>query len=143
MSLHQTANELREEFAFLDDWEERYSHIIDMGRANPALAPEERTDDTRVRGCASQVWLVSEATRDGRLHFRAESDAILVSGLIAILIRLFSGQKVDEIAAFDAHSFFKQIGVADTLTAQRSNGLAAMLARIQDEACRLVERRSG
>ena len=142
MSVQESADALRDEFAFLDDWEARYSHIIDMGRANPPLAGEERTDITRVRGCASQVWLVSEATRDGRLHFRAESDAILVSGLIAILIRLFSDQRVEDIADFDAHIFFRDIGVADTLTAQRSNGLASMLARIQSEAQELAARRS-
>ncbi|MEO0700437.1 MAG: SufE family protein, partial [Pseudomonadota bacterium] len=88
----------------------------------------------RVRGCASQVWMVSQLGRDGLLHVRAESDAVLVSGLIAILIRLYSGQAPGDIERFDAKSLFRELGVSDTLTAQRSNGLAAMLARIRADA---------
>ena len=134
MSVSHAAAEIRDEFAFLDDWEERYAHIIDMGRANPALAPEERNEETRVRGCASQVWMVSEPMGEGKLGLRAESDAVLVSGLIAILIRLYSGQNAADILEFDAHGFFREIGVSDALTAQRSNGLASMLARIHADA---------
>lgn len=134
MSIQDSANALREEFAFLDDWEDRYAHIIDMGKANPALDPDERTDESRVRGCASQVWMVTEQAEDDTLIIRAESDAVLVSGLIAILVRLFSGQTAEEIIHFDARRFFNEIGVSDTLTAQRSNGLAAMLKRIKEEA---------
>jgi len=134
MSISEIADELRDEFAFLDDWEARYEHIIDLGKANPPLEPNERTDETRVRGCASQVWMVSQLGRDGLLHVRAESDAVLVSGLIAILIRLFSGQSPAEIESYDAKALFKELGVSDTLTAQRSNGLASMLARIRADA---------
>ncbi len=134
MSVSESATQIREEFAFLDDWEDRYAHIIDMGRANPPLSPDERNEDTRVRGCASQVWMVSEPLGDGQLGLRAESDAVLVSGLIAILIRLYSGQNVADILEFDAHDFFRDIGVSDALTAQRSNGLASMLARIKADA---------
>ena len=87
-----------------------------------------------MRGCASQVWLVTRLEKDGTLSIRAESDAVLVSGLIAILVRLFSGQTPEEIEAFDAKALFRDIGVSDTLTAQRSNGLASMLARIKADA---------
>ncbi len=134
MRVSAAADEIRDEFALLDDWEDRYAHIIDMGRANPALTGDERNEDNRVRGCASQVWMVATPLGEGRLGLRAESDAVLVSGLIAILTRLFSGQNAADIVEFDAHGFFREIGVSDALTAQRSNGLASMLSRIQASA---------
>lgn len=134
MAIEDAARDLKDEFSFLDEWEARYEHIIDLGKSNPDLAPEERNENTRVRGCASQVWLVTRLEKDGTMTIRAESDAVLVSGLIAILTRLFSGQRPEEIKAFDAKGLFREIGVSDTLTAQRSNGLAAMLARIKSDA---------
>jgi len=134
MAIADTARELREEFDFLDEWEARYEHIIDLGKSNPDLLPEERNETSRVRGCASQVWLVTKLEKDGTMNIRAESDAVLVSGLIAILTRLFSGQTPEEIENFDAKALFKDIGVSDTLTAQRSNGLASMLSRIKADA---------
>ncbi|MCI4645827.1 MAG: SufE family protein [Hyphomonadaceae bacterium] len=134
MAIEDAARELRDEFSFLEEWEARYEHIIDLGKSNPDLLPEERNEKSRVRGCASQVWLVTRLEKDGTMTIRAESDAVLVSGLIAILLRLFSGQTPDEIETFDAKSLFKDIGVSDTLTAQRSNGLASMLARIKADA---------
>lgn len=134
MPIEDTARDLKDEFAFLDDWEARYEHIIDLGKSNPDLRPEERNELSRVRGCASQVWLVTKLEKDGRMTVRAESDAVLVSGLIAILTRLYSGQTPAEITSFDAKALFKAIGVSDTLTAQRSNGLASMLNRIKADA---------
>ncbi|MGH1422656.1 MAG: SufE family protein [Hyphomonas sp.] len=133
MTMQDTATEIREEFSWLDDWEARYAHIIDLGKANAPLEATERTEDTRVRGCASQVWMVTDTDGD-RLTVRAESDAMIVSGLIALLIRLYSGQKSSDILAFDAKSFLEEIGVAGALTAQRSNGLASMLDRIRHDA---------
>ncbi|MEM8615993.1 MAG: SufE family protein, partial [Pseudomonadota bacterium] len=82
MSLETRAEEIADEFAFLDDWEDRYAHLIDLGKANPPLAAHERSEDTRVRGCASQVWMVFDDAPDGQLRLRAESDAMIVSGLI-------------------------------------------------------------
>ncbi|MEO9971729.1 MAG: SufE family protein [Hyphomonadaceae bacterium] len=134
MTLEETAQDIREEFSFLDDWEERYAHLIDLGKSNTPLTDAERTEANRVRGCASQVWLVSEATDDRRLNLRAESDAMIVSGLIALLVRLFSGQPMAEINKFDPASFLEEIGVSGALTAQRSNGLASMIQRIQADA---------
>ena len=133
MSIAETAAEIREDFSWLDDWEARYAHIIDLGKANPPLEPHERTEETRVRGCASQVWLVT-GWQDGKLVLRAESDAMIVSGLIALLIRLYTGATRDEILSFDAKAFLDEIGVSGALTSQRSNGLASMLARIQADA---------
>jgi len=134
MTLTERAAEISDEFDFLDDWEDRYAHIIDLGKANPALTAEERTEDTKVRGCASQVWMVLSPEPGDRLSIRAESDAMIVSGLISILIRLFSGATKNEIRGFDADAFLTQIGVKGALSAQRSNGLASMLARIQETA---------
>lgn len=139
MSIETAANEIRDEFDFLDDWESRYAHIIDLGKANPPLEPDERNEDTRVRGCASQVWMVTETTPDHELVVRAESDAMIVSGLIAILIRLYSGKTPDAILAFDVHGFLNEIGVAGALTAQRSNGLASMVSRVRADAERALE----
>ncbi len=139
MSIETAAGDIRDEFDFLDDWEARYAHIIDLGKSNPPLEPHERTEETRVRGCASQVWMITEAKPERELEIRAESDAMIVSGLIAILTRLYSGESPDAILAFDVHGFLKEIGVADALTAQRSNGLASMVSRIRADAERALE----
>ncbi len=133
MSIETKATEIREDFSWLEDWEARYAHLIDLGKANPPLASSERTEETRVRGCASQVWMVTHVD-NGRLVLRAESDAIIVSGLIALLTQLYSGEPPEDILRFDAKAFLEEIGVAGALTAQRSNGLASMLARVQCDA---------
>ena len=133
MSIEIKAADIREEFSWLEDWEARYAHLIDLGKANPPLAPQERSEETRVRGCASQVWMVT-GVADGKLGVRAESDAIIVSGLIALLIRLYSGEPVGDILKFDVKALLDEIGVTGALTAQRSNGLASMLARIRTDA---------
>jgi cysteine desulfuration protein SufE len=101
MSIAETAADIREDFSWLEDWEARYAHIIDLGKANPPLEPHERTEETRVRGCASQVWLVT-GWEDGKLVLRAESDAMIVSGLIALLVQLYTGATREEILSFDA-----------------------------------------
>ena len=133
MSIETNAAEIREEFAWLDDWEARYAHIIDLGKANPGLEDAEKTDATLVRGCASQVWMVT-GEDGGHLTLRAESDAMIVSGLIALLIRLYHGASFKDAEGFDAKALLEDIGVAGALTAQRSNGLASMLTRIQTDA---------
>ena len=138
MTIDETANDVRDEFSFLDDWEARYAHLIDLGKANKALEDHERSEATRVRGCASQVWLISEVRPDGTLSLRAESDAMIVSGLIALLIRLLSGRRPETILAFDTNALLEEIGVSGALTAQRSNGLASMLNRIQADAQAMI-----
>lgn len=134
MSIQDAAQDISDEFTFLDDWEDRYAHIIDLGKANPPLMAQQRTEQTRVRGCASQVWLVTHIQDDGGLAIEAESDAMIVSGLIAVLRRLFSGAQPADILAFNAQAFLDDIGVAGALTAQRSNGLSSMLDRIRKDA---------
>jgi cysteine desulfuration protein SufE len=133
MSVAEQAARLREDFAFLDDWEARFAHLIDLGRSLPSLASEEYAEANKVRGCASQVWLIAEPspTSPGAIRFRGASDAMIVSGLVAMLLQLFSDQQPTDILAFDAEGFFRDIGIADALTPQRSNGLKSMLARIR------------
>lgn len=125
--------ELEDEFSFLDDWEERYRHVIDLGRAVPPLADDERVDAAKVRGCASQVWLISDMHGD-LIHFRGQSDAAIVQGLLAILLRLYSGRTAQEIIALDAGNAFAILGLGEALSPQRSNGLKAMALRIRDVA---------
>lgn len=126
--------ELADEFDLLGDWEERYRYVIELGRELAPLVDAERSDANRVRGCASQVWLVTEPQSDGTLVFRGDSDAHIVRGLIAVLLRLYSGQPLTDILAFDIQGAFAKLGLAGHLSAQRSNGLASMATRIRRDA---------
>ena len=127
-------SELIDEFELLGDWEERIRHVIDLGKSLDPLTDAERSDLNKVRGCASQVWLVTGRSPDGALTFRGDSDAHLVRGLIAVLLRLYSGSSPAEIAAFDAPAAFTRLGLTGALTQQRSNGLGAMVQRIRRDA---------
>lgn len=133
-SIDQSLAELAEEFEILGDWEERYRHVIDLGRDLAPLSDAERSDANKVRGCASQVWLVNETRDKERLSFRGDSDAHIVRGLIAILLRLYSGRAPPEILAFDAKAGFERLGLSGALSAQRSNGLFSMVERIRRDA---------
>jgi cysteine desulfuration protein SufE len=133
-AIEHDLEELADEFELLGDWEERYRYVIDLGRELAPLSDAERSDVNKVRGCASQVWLVREPQPDGALRFRGDSDAHIVRGLIAILLRLFSGRTPDQILAFDAKAAFERLGLSGALSAQRSNGLASMVARIRKDA---------
>lgn len=126
--------ELVDEFDLLGDWEERYRYVIELGRELEPFSDAERTDVHKVRGCASQVWLVTEPQPDGTVRFRGDSDAHIVSGLIAILLRLYSGRAPADILAFDAKAAFEALGLTGALSAQRSNGLASMVGRIRRDA---------
>lgn len=133
-TIDQSLAELEEEFEVLGDWEERYRYVIDLGRDLAPLTDAERSDANKVRGCASQVWLVASAGEDGRLRFRGDSDAHIVRGLIAILMRLYSGRGSAEILAFDAKAAFGRLGLTEALSQQRSNGLFSMVERIRRDA---------
>ena len=126
--------QLREDFSFLDDWEDRYKHVIDLGRALPAMPEALKTSATKVNGCASQVWIYSTPAVDGKLTLQGDSDALIVKGLIAITFMIFSGKTPAQILALDAHAIFAKLGLKDHLTPQRSNGLASMVARIKADA---------
>lgn len=133
-SIDQDLEDLAAEFDLLGDWEERYRYVIELGRELAPLTDAERSDPNKVRGCASQVWLVTEPQDDGTLRFRGDSDAHIVRGLIAIVLRLFSGRRPEEILAFDTKAAFDQLGLTGALSSQRSNGLASMVARIRRDA---------
>jgi cysteine desulfuration protein SufE len=133
-SIDQDFHDLAEEFDLLGDWEERYKYVIEMGRELAPLTDAERSDANKVRGCASQVWLVTEPQPDGTLKFRGDSDAHIVRGLIAVLLRLFSGRAPADILGFDIKAALDQLGLSGALSSQRSNGLASMVARIRRDA---------
>lgn len=133
MTHPQAFTDIAENLSFLDDWEDRYRYIIELGQALPSLAEAEKSAENKVHGCVSQVWLVSQ--RDGaRLSYRGESDAMIVRGLVAILVALYSGRPAAEIAQTDAIAIFDELGLREHLTTQRSNGLVAMVNRIRGEA---------
>ena len=134
MAIADALDDLDAEFELLGDWEQRYRHVIDLGRTLAPLTAAERSDANKVRGCASQVWLVTEPQGDGTLKFRGDSDAHIVRGLIAILLRLYSGRAPDEILGFDAKAAFERLGLTGALSSQRSNGLFAMTERIRRDA---------
>jgi cysteine desulfuration protein SufE len=141
MSHPAAFQEIADNLAFLDDWEERYRYIIELGQAVPKLSPAEKSAENKVHGCVSQVWLVAEpTTADGKpsLNLRGESDAMIVQGLVAVLLALYSGRPADEIAATDAIVLFDELGLREHLTTQRSNGLVAMVNRIRGEATALA-----
>ncbi|MEM9144704.1 MAG: SufE family protein [Pseudomonadota bacterium] len=134
--------DLVENFALFDDWEDRYRYVIDLGREMDPLPETERTPAHKVEGCASQVWLVPEINGEGeaaRLLFRGDSDAMIVRGLIAVLHRLFSDRPVSEVAETDAPGQLARLGLTEALSAQRSNGLRAMVARLQGIAQARIE----
>ncbi len=129
-SMMSRFDDILADFAFLDDWDERYKYLIDLGRALPPY-PEDRRDDAhKVKGCASQVWLDPRRV-DGRLDFAGDSDAHIVKGLVALLIALYSGRTPEEILDIDAATALAPLDLSAHLTPQRSNGLASMAARIR------------
>ncbi|MDJ0827749.1 MAG: SufE family protein [Rhodobacter sp.] len=133
--------EIADTFEFLDDWEDRYRHVIDMGKAMEPLEEALRVPATKVTGCASQVWIVPEVEGQGRaavFRFRGDSDAMIVRGLIAILRALYSGLRVDEVLTVDAPAELARLGLHDHLSSQRSNGLRAMVERIRGLARQAV-----
>jgi cysteine desulfuration protein SufE len=125
--------EIAENLSYLDDWEDRYKYIIELGQALPPLSDAEKNAANKVNGCVSQVWLVSGRDRD-LLTYRGESDAMIVRGLAAILIALYSGRPAREVAETDAIALFDELGLREHLSTQRSNGVAAMVNRIRSEA---------
>ena len=126
--------DIADTFDFLDDWEDRYRHVIDIGKAMPPLEDAFRVAATKVDGCASQVWILPQITGDGPgaiFSFRGESDAMIVRGLIAILHALYSGLSIAEVLKVDAAAELARLGLNDHLSAQRSNGLRSMVERIR------------
>jgi len=125
-----------DDFAFLSDWEERYMHVIDLGKSLPPLDEAEKNEATKVKGCVSQVWLVSDRTDDDDpiLTFRGDSDAHIVKGLVAVALQIFSNRKASKIQELDSTAILKELDLQEHLSPQRSNGLNAMIGRIKAEA---------
>lgn len=124
--------EIVDEFSLFDSWEDKYEYIIDMGKKLPALDDKYKKEENRIRGCQSTVWMVSEA-KDGRIFYKADSDAVIVKGLISMLIRVFSGQKASDIVNADM-KFIDDIGMSTHLAQTRSNGLRAMIKQMKLDA---------
>jgi cysteine desulfuration protein SufE len=133
MELPENIQDMIDDFAFLTDWEDRYMHVIDMGKAMAPLEPSEKTDAHKVKGCVSQVWLVSEM-KDGALQFRGDSDAHIVKGLVAVVLVIFSGRTPAQILSLDALEILQKLDLSEHLSPQRSNGLKAMIERILTQA---------
>ena len=130
-------DEVIEEFAFFDDWMDRYQYLIDMGRRLPPLSEHELINENKIKGCQSQVWFVAEEQGD-RLAFRAISDAAIVSGLIALLLRIYSGRRPQEILDTPP-DFVKALALEQHLSPTRSNGLASMLQAIRNFAAEALQ----
>jgi cysteine desulfuration protein SufE len=131
-------DEITENFELLDEWDDRYRYVIELGRTLPPLPEEAHTETNKVRGCASQVWLLTHVKPNGdggpALSFEGDSDAHMVRGLIAILFALYSGKAAREILQTDALALFDRLGLRENLTPQRSNGLRSMVERIRRDA---------
>lgn len=130
-------DQIIDDFSFLDDWEDRYRYVIELGKALPDLPDEKRTSANKVQGCASQVWLVthiSGSPEDPVMTFEGDSDAHIVRGLVAIVLATYSGKHASEIATLDAIDVFNKIGLVEHLSTQRANGLRSMIRRIREEA---------
>lgn len=134
-----TVEEIADNFLFLDDWNERYRYLIELGRSLEPLAEDAHNETNRVRGCASQVWLetqVQQRRGEPVLFFKGDSDAFIVKGLIYLVIALYGGRPAAEILATDAADLFRRLDLSEHLTPQRSNGLRAMVDRIKSDAAR-------
>src|SRR5437763_14764032 len=133
-----TIDEIRDNFALLDDWDDRYRYVIELGRTLDPMPEAEHSAANKVQGCASQVWLSKRLERDNAnqvfLKYRGDSDAHIVRGLMAILLTLYSGHNPRQILATDAIAVFDEFGFREHLTPQRSNGLRAMVERIRSDA---------
>jgi cysteine desulfuration protein SufE len=136
-------DDIRGDFAFLDDWEDKYRYVIDLGRTLEPLDAASHNEANKVRGCVSQVWLERGDSRNGAgettLIYRGDSDSHLVRGLVAIAIALFSGRTAREVLATDALGVFRELGLEQHLTPQRSNGVRAMVERIRADAAAAVQ----
>ncbi len=128
---------LIDDFSFLDDWEDRYRFVIELGKELAPLSDEEHSAANKVQGCVSQVWLVTEPHENvatAPIRFRGDSDAFIVRGLIAIVLSIYSGKSASEILAIDARSIFQKLGLNEHLSPQRSNGLYSMVERVKADA---------
>lgn len=131
--------EIVEEFSVFGDWMEKYEYLIELGRNLPLISDSEKTEERLIKGCQSRVWLTCEV-KDGRLYFKADSDAIITKGIISLLIRVYNGQKAEDILAAD-EGFLETIGLRENLSPTRANGLVSMIRTIKGYASAYCEGR--
>ncbi|MBW8639436.1 SufE family protein [Hoeflea sp. WL0058] len=133
---------LVEDFEFLDDWEDKYRYVIEIGRDLEDMPESDKTDENKVQGCVSQVWLTYEVDKadpeDPVIRFKGDSDAHIVRGLVAIMLSAYSGKRASEIVKLDENDVFSRLGLIENLTPQRANGLRAMVKRIKQEAAKVA-----
>ncbi len=129
MSIEEIQQEIIEEFSIYEDWMDKYSYLIELGNDLGQLAPKEKNDKNLIKGCQSRVWLVAEK-KDGKVYFRGESDAVIVKGLVALLLKVVSGRTPKELIGSDLH-FIDDLGLKQHLSPTRSNGLLAMIKQIR------------
>lgn len=129
MRIEETQQELVDEFAMFTDWQDRYEHLIELGRDLPLIAPEHKVDENLVRGCQSRVWLHAQL-KDGRVHFSADSDAMITKGIVALLVRVYNDREPQEILNAST-AFIDRIGLREHLSPNRANGLSAMIDQMK------------
>ena len=143
MRATMTIDEIRDNFALLDEWDDRYRYVIELGRTLAPMSDAEHSAANKVQGCTSQVWLSRAIDRDGNnepvLTYIGDSDAHIVRGLIAILAAIYYGRSIDAVSSLDPHPVFAKLGLNEHLTPQRSNGLASMVARIRADASAMAQ----
>ena len=136
MTINQLQDEIIDEFVDIEDWMDRYQYLVDLGGELEGLSAEEKNDDTLIKGCQSQVWLVCDE-QDGKLYFRGESDAIIVKGIVALLINMMSGCTAEEVVKYD-FGFLDKIGLKEHLSPTRSNGLVSMVEKMKLYALKMA-----
>lgn len=137
MSIEEIEKEIIEEFEFFgEDWESKYEHLIDLGKSLPLIKPELKTEDRIIKGCQSQVWLNAEQ-KDGKIVFTADSDAIITKGMVALMVRVLSEQKPEDIVKANM-AFVDKIGLKEHLSPTRANGLVSMINQMKKEALKSI-----
>ena len=136
MDIKDITQQIEEDFSYLEEWDNKYEYIIEMGKSLPLIPEELKTDENKVSGCQSQVWVKPEM-KDGVIFFKADSDAIITKGLISLLVKVLSGQKPEDIVSADL-SFLDKIGMKEHLSPTRANGLMNMIKRLKEEALKYI-----
>ncbi len=134
--IKEITEQIQEDFSYLDDWDNKYEYLIELGKSLPLIPAELKTEANKVSGCQSQVWVKPEM-KDGLIFFKADSDAIITKGLISLLVKVLSGQKPEDIATADL-SFLDKIGMKEHLSPTRANGLMNMVKRLKEEALKYI-----
>lgn len=125
-----TTDEILENFSFFEDWEEKYGYVIDLGKELPSLSDKEKTEENLIHGCQSQVWIIAQ-WHENKLELSADSDAIIVKGLVALVLAAYQGKTAEEVKTFDIDDYFEQLGLLKHLSPLRGNGLRSMVERIR------------